>query len=514
MKKITSALCQASDNQFITFATAAGVLIATWVMYIQHGWITDDSVMYFEVARLFAAGEWRQGFALYSWPFYPVLIALIHQTSGLAIQHAAQILNAIFFGITTYSFTQLIRLAGGNKLTIACGALLLFSSPYIVGDILPMLLRDQGFWAFSLTSLIFFLKFHRDGKLKDAIYWQISIILAALFRIEAVTFLILLPLSIFSKPSIPLREKLLLIFKSHIITLSTIAIFLFTLMAMPSLKLADFGRIQELAMVFHKVYFQVTQGLAEKAELMGNMVLGRYLDGYGLLGISLTLIGIVLYKTASTAGWITIALLAVTKKEKPPLLHQDAIKVFCGAGILAWLNASIILLTAFVLSSRYLIPLGFILMILAAFGFASFAGYLTSKDKKDAAKKWLAILAILVLALSLLKNVLPYDGSHNYEQNAAQWLKTHNTRNGSVFISDPKVRYYADEAYIGRQDDWQFTLEAIQDKSIHHHYFLLISVNGKSPEQEVFLKEALPQHRLVNKFTNGSKKSVLIFARE
>ena len=121
-------LSYVSENQLHRLITLLGVLIACQVIYIQHGWINDDSVLYFEIVRLFSNGEWKQGLALFNWPLYPALISAVHKLTQLEIQTSAQILNVIFFAITTFSFISLIRLAGGNKTTIICGGFLLLSS--------------------------------------------------------------------------------------------------------------------------------------------------------------------------------------------------------------------------------------------------------------------------------------------------------------------------------------------------------------------------------------------------
>ena len=48
-----------SMNQMQVALTTIGIVVACWIMYIQHGWINDDSVIYFETARLFSIGEWK-----------------------------------------------------------------------------------------------------------------------------------------------------------------------------------------------------------------------------------------------------------------------------------------------------------------------------------------------------------------------------------------------------------------------------------------------------------------------
>ena len=173
------------------------LLIAAQIQYIQHGWINRDSLYYLESARLLAIGEWSQAVKLFQWPFYSALIAAIHKLTTLNIHLCAQILSVGLFGIATYSFLTIIQLAGGGKKELLAGSLILFSSNYMVGDVLAMLMRDQGFWAFFLTSIVFFIRYYKSGTYKDAFFWQLSAIVATLFRIEGITYLILLPLILF-----------------------------------------------------------------------------------------------------------------------------------------------------------------------------------------------------------------------------------------------------------------------------------------------------------------------------
>jgi hypothetical protein len=515
MKKIIAAFKNISEDRLIALVTALGVLLTARVIYIQHGWINVDSVLYFEVARLFSIGEWKHGLALYNWPLYSAMVALVHKITGIGIQHSAQILDVIFFALTTFSFASLIRLAGGNKATIACGALLLFSSLYIVGDALPMLLRDQGFWAFLLTSLIFLIKFYRNGRLCDAMLWQFCAIVAVLFRIEAITFLLLLPLIFITNTAIVLRERIKRLIQTSLITLSLAILLIVTLLLVPSAHLSDLGRFQEVVALFGHGYLQLTQNLADKAQLMNEQVLGGYLEGYGLFGITVTLIGIVLIKSASTAGWITLGLLTVTHKTNDAKPAADAQKIFYWVSALALFNAGMIILRTFVLSSRYVIALGFMLLLLASFSFASLLRSCHGKTKESLIKKWIMIATIVILSLCLIKNIWPKRDDYNYEQNAVAFVKQHQSSADTVFYVSPRARYYAGAAYRNTgYDNWDLTSKAIKDGSIQRYDYLVINIDNSYPEREKELSEALKNHQLIKEFMAfKSRKKIMIFAR-
>ncbi len=516
MKKIVAAFKNISESQLIKLVTALGILLTARVIYIQHGWINADSVLYFEMARLFSIGEWKQGMALYNWPLYSALIAFVHKITGIGIQHSAQILDVIFFALTTFSFASLIRLAGGNKTTIACGALLLFSSLYIVGDALPMLLRDHGFWAFLLTSLIFFIRFYRSGKLSDAMLWQLCAIVAVLFRIEAITFLLLLPLIFFTNAAIIMHERIRQSVQTSLITISMAVLLVAALLLIPSVHLSDFGRIQEVVTLFGHGYLQLTQNLAGRAQFMSEQVLGGYLEGYGLFGVIVTFIGIILVKSASTAGWITLGLLAVTYKTKDAKPATDAQKVFYWVSALALLNMGMIILNTFILSSRYVIALGFMLLLLASFSLASLFKSWHGKTKASRIKKWMVVVVVVLLSLCLIKNVWPKRDNYNYEQDAVAFVKQYQSQNDTVFYVSQKARYYGGAPYLSRgYDFWNFTSQTIKDGSIQQYDYLVINMDNGYPEREKELTKALKNHQLIKEFMGfKSRKKIMIFAKK
>ena len=180
-----------NTKNLILWVVAASILLAAWMQYIQHGWINPDSVLYLEQARLFSLGDWRGATQVFNWPLYGACIGFVHKLTSLSIHVSAQLLNMLFFSMATASFLCLIKLAGGNNRTLIAGTLLLFGSQYIVGDVLEMLMRDEGFWAFYLTALVFFIRYNQQLKKRDAVLWQICIMFAVLFRIEAILFLII-----------------------------------------------------------------------------------------------------------------------------------------------------------------------------------------------------------------------------------------------------------------------------------------------------------------------------------
>ncbi|MGV3580939.1 MAG: hypothetical protein ACO1N8_01400 [Methylophilus sp.] len=504
-KKLTSL----SETQLQWLFTSVAVLVAWRVMYIQHGWINDDSVLYFEVAKLFSAGEWKQGLALYNWPLYPAILTIIHNLTNANIQLSAQFLNIFFFSLTTFSFITLVRLAGGDKLTIVCSVALLFSAPYITGDILAMLLRDEGFWAFFLLSVTYFIRFYRSGNIQEALLWQVFSIISVLFRVEGVTFLFFLPLVLLiNNKNAPCSHAWL---KSNAITISLLLLTSITLVFSP-LKLLELGRLNELVTVLQRAYTNVTLELIKKSYIMGEQVLGSYLDEYGMMGVGLTLVTILLLKCIFAPGWIATFILISNWKNGLSQLTSDTRKIFYWLSIIAILNAAIILTSVFVLSGRYLISLGFIMLIFCGFSLKN----LISTPNKSRFKLFLITFVFVLIGLSLIRNFLPKGEGYNYEQTAVNWIQTRNSTHRPVFYVSPRARYYAGAPYDGRgYDYWDYVEKSIRNGSIQEYDYLAINMTSHHPEREKALIDALPNHQLAKEFLGyKAKKKIMIFVKK
>lgn len=519
MNKLSKTWSALTEKQLTWLFTLLGALLAWRVIYIQHGWLNDDSVLYFEMARLITIGEWKQATALFNWPLYPFLISSVHQLSNLSIHTSAQVLDIAFFAVTVFSFLKLLQLAGGNRSVIVCGSIVLLSSSYIVGDALPMLLRDQGFWAAFLASLVFFIKYSRNKTLSNALCWQVFAIAAVLFRIESITFLTGIPLLLFWKSALPFHQNLIDYLKANVLLLILLLVMIAGLAFLPGVHLSDFGRLNEVATIVPRMMTDIAQSLKIKSLTMSNEVLGNFLDDYGYLGLLVTLASIVIFKTLNLASWPVVGVFALNRLE--PLnftysMQEDTRKLFFWVLILALINACVIILSAFVLSSRYIIAMTFIIYIFAAF---ELAGLCNQYSEKALAywKKCLLILIVALLCFTAVKNILPKQAGYTFELDAASYLKIHQIPNEKVFYVSPRLRYYMGSPYVGRgYDYWDYTKQAIEDGSIYKFDYLMINLNNNDQlsDRQKILDEKLIQYKVVKEFYGyKNKKKLVLYAK-
>lgn len=506
-----------SPQQLQRLLSALVTFAAIWVMYNLQGWVNDDSVLYFEAAKQFSNGEWKAGLALFPWPLYSLLISGVHSLTGFSVHLSAQILNAAFIFISVFSLLKIITLASGDKLTLIIATALLLGSPYIFGDVVGMLLRDEGFWAFMLTALVFFIKYYREGQLKDALYWQIFAIIALLFRIEAFTYIALLPLLLLTQPEVSLGKKFNMLFKAYVLHFLIGVLTLIAVLLSGSVQLNDLGRLKEIFSAFSDIERNLSYKIAKKVDVMAANVLGEPLESFAWTGLLLTLILVVVTKCVLVAGLIPAALIAANYKNLQITMSRDVTKILLLTALIVMINGILIILKVNLLSSRYVILFGLIAMIFASFSARGFIQKF-QQNQLHIHSKILLLLAALSICITIVLNVMPKEPGYNYQKVATDYVKMHNTDNKKVFYVSPRARYYADAAYAGRgYDYWEFTKTAIENGSIYEYEYLVINLNidENSAEREAFLVEKLGDYSLIKTvYGFKKKKRMLIYKKK
>ncbi|OYY50524.1 MAG: hypothetical protein B7X95_08995 [Methylophilaceae bacterium 17-44-8] len=494
------------------------ILIAAQIQYIQHGWINPDSVLYLEAAKLFAEGQWKSGFNIFQWPFYSLWIAGTHKVSGLNIHHSAQFLNVFFFAISTISFITIISLAGGNKITMAAGALILFSSSYVVGDVLEMLMRDEGFWAFYLTSIVFFIQFYKHQRYQDALLWQLSAIFAMLFRIEAIMYLALLPLILLTNKKLAWTDRIHALIKVNFLNILIALGVATTLTLNKHMTMENFGRLKEIFST--NLGNEFTHNLITRANIMSSEVLGNYLEEFAVPGLLLTFILAIVVKIFSAAGFVNIGLATYTLKCRQVVIDPLVSKILYCVALISLINMALIITKVFVLSTRYVVGLGFIIMLFASFSFAYLLSQHTNdvgtNDKKTRVKKWLIYAMMIFMVLGVVKNILPKREGYNYLQEAASWVANNNPQHSPVFFDDLRVQYYAGAPYKSLGGDgWELFQDHINSKKINEYNMLVLSISPKYPERNLYITQHLTHYELMKKFKNyNGKKLIHIYQRK
>jgi len=489
--------------------TLLAVLFAIQIQYIQHGWINPDSVLYLEAANFFSNGEWKAGFEVFAWPFYSLCITAVNKITQLGVHVSAQILNVLFFAIATYSFIKIIQLAGGKQRQVIAGALIWLSAQYMIGGVLEMLMRDEGFWAFYLLSIVFFMRFYQQHQLKDALLWQVCIIVATLFRIEAISYLMFLPLIFIFQTGFNTKQKWKHLLAANAINIGLALVIILAFAFNDQLSTKLLGRLNEVFTT--NLWQQFTQHLNDKSSIMSDQVLGEYLNEFAVQGLLMTFIYVIFVKTISATGFVNVILSVFAIRQNKQLIQPAAFSVLCASAFIALLNMALIITKVFVLTGRYVLAISFILMVFAAFYFAE----LLFKDPQNKKVKWLVLALVVFMLGGAVKNILPKQQGYNYQQEAIAWVSKNNKSNKPVFYEDSRMRYFAGVPFIGAGIyNWELLAAENKSNPSNNYEYLVISHSTQHPEKEVLITEKLPEYHEVNRFSSAkAKKSIAIYQR-
>lgn len=115
----------------------------------------------------------------------------------------------------------------------------------------------------------------------------------------------------------------------------------------------------------------------------------------------------------------------------------------------------------------------------------------------------------------MIKNVWSKADGYNYMQDAVAWVKANNPKNNAIFYNEARLRFYADEAFIGTWDDrWNYVQAQIDNDQIDQYTFLVISHSNKQAITTESVKTRLKNFTLIKevKNTKGTKR-VFIFKK-
>jgi hypothetical protein len=339
--------------------------------------------------------------------------------------------------------------------------------------------------------------------------------IAVLFRTEGLAFLAFTPLILLFKPDSSLRARCCLLLRAYSISLAAAAILVGALLAgLIESKTAPV-QVQIILVYISQIYAQISEGLAAKAQIFGDQVLGRFLDDYALHGLVLTLSAVIFGKITGTASWLSFLLVAFQYRIKNLQMSRDAKAVLCWSGIIAIGNMLVTLLANFLLAGRYVVPFALIVIVFAAFSLAAVYRNSSRAVAGDSATgpRWLLPLIAFTLCVYGFMIFKPKPEGYTYEKEAVAWVRDYAKADTEIFYDNARLRYYAGLPLGERGISyWEVVDMAIKDGSLLQHDFLVVHIERNKPEQERYLTQL--GYRPIREFTARNKTKVVIFARD
>lgn len=411
------------------------LLLSIWIV-LRESVINPDAICYLSSAEIFGKSGLHAAMNFCPqarWPFYSILIYATGSLTHLSFTNAAYALDALFTLITVLSFIAIVKTLGGEKRVLWLAALTILTA-HEFNSVRMDIVRDHGFWAFYSLSILFLLRFMKQTHWFDALLWSVSLIVATLFRLEGIFFLLLLPFITFFKSdqSIAKRSReFLLLNMPLMITCLMISAWL---VGHQDQSLKTFGRVTE-------VIFQLQHGW--------QLALNQFVHTSTLIAHTLltnasasdaSLVSIVLFTSwylinvVCNVSLIYLLLFLYAWRSRALPLAQSAFVVLCGYLVVNLLTTSSFFAENLFLAKRYLIALSLVLMLWVPFAL----------DKMMQMKKHRFIyLSSFFILISAVGGFFQFGHSKNYIYQAGNWLASNVPANATLYSNNLQLMYYS-----------------------------------------------------------------------
>jgi hypothetical protein len=402
--------------------------------------INPDGICYLMAADVFSklgVNALTNYCAQSSWPFYSIFISLVAQWTHFSLEMSAYLLNGMATLLSVFLFLKIISELGGNTRVLYFAALviLLFHE---FNSVREYIIRDHGFWAFYLLSCYLLLRFMRQSNWFYAISFSMSLLLAALFRVEAVIFLLGLPWLIFCDFHRAFKARMAAFFQLNIPLILIIFFAIGWLIAHPAyFELKYLGRLAEIVNQFqHGVQLIYVSYDKAKLALIQNVLPSEATRDANLL-LFLMITFWYAINVISHLSYIYFFLVGYAFYIHSFSFEVRAKLVLAGYLFLNFMITAVFFLQHFFLSKRYLMAFSLILMCYVPFAL----DHLWQRRAQFSYRVSLFIVAFFIF-ISSLGGIFEFGPSKSYIHEAGNWIDQNVPKTASLYANDFQLMYY------------------------------------------------------------------------
>lgn len=437
MKKL--AAFHQRDYVIYAVAALASLLLSFWISSNETV-LNPDAICYLLSANEIGNNGLRAAMHLCAqsaWPFYSMLIYGLVQLTQLSYVFSAFLLNSFFTLISVVTFIAIVKELGGSRrvLWLAAAVILLSHEFNIVRQ---YIVRDHGFWAFYLTSLLFLLRYFRNPSWMTAGIWSGSLMLATLFRIEGAMFLLAIPFLSLLLPRLAWRHKLRHFITLYVPVMIVLLALSVWLVAHPQASLDKLGRLPEIAnQIQHGFTLMLEQYQRTQAAVTQYILTPESARDAGLV-LFVTLIVWYLINVIGNLSWVYTLLLVYAWFSKAATFARPAMIVISGYLVMNVLISFGFFAEHLFLSKRYLIALSLVLMLWVPFALDNLL-----HNWKSRSHRIFLIFAIILMCISSVGGIFNFGYSKTYIRDAGDWLAQNVPAHASLYANSAHLMYYS-----------------------------------------------------------------------
>jgi hypothetical protein len=419
-------------------AAVASILLSLWqIAGVQQ--INHDAVYYL----LAIQGDTDAIRQIGNWLFYSRLIETTALLTGLAPEQAAWTLNTLLDTLVVLAFLRLVQELGGTRRSLLWAALIILSLPYF-NDNRSEIIRDHGYWAFSLIAMVFYLRLFRGFAWKHVLGWNLAMFTALLFRVEALVFLVTMPFGLLASRAGSLRNTAGVLAPVAILGLAFSLGLLFS-SGMQNRLVDSLASIQTLFQTF-------TASIPHKAALLRKGVVPEFSQSMAETTLYLAVLWSILKDLISSMSWLYFGILIFRRWFPAAALPPDYPRILWIYGML---TAGVLFLHGaqhFIMVARYTLALALMLLPIVVFSLDELHRRYREENRGGA-----LLAAVLLGILVLLGDSLHGSSTpKTYILQAAEWARM-NIPDRSRIITDyhrERVSWYSNRN-SGKQLEFQ-----------------------------------------------------------
>jgi hypothetical protein len=425
--------------------------------------INRDGMLYVDTARIFQEQGFRAAVDSFSWPFLSILMAVTSRATGLGLEAAGYLLNSLF-------------MAGACALLVACGRRLFPAAAWMIGlvilavpgfnDYRDEVLREYGSWFFILLAFWLALRWAEAPRWPQALLVQATLLMAALFRPEALAMFAALVLwQMFAAPARERWQRLLMLGALPLLGLAVL------------LALYASGELAASRLAAELARFRLSGFDAKAAALSAALI--KYAQNQAPTILFLGSLGLVPLKFVTKMGVFLVPLLyAFAGQSLRATLARCPL--FVWAFLVHWLVLCVFALDLQFLAGRYAAPLILFAAPLAGHGLWRLTGRFP---------RWRLPIVLCAVAL-MAGNAITFAPAKLHYVEAGNWLAANATDTPRVFIDSKRTAYYAGWHYA-RQNATAADRDQLRAAVARGQYDLLVlEVSRKEPDIAPWLTSA------------------------
>jgi hypothetical protein len=414
-------------------AAIASLLLSLWQI-LGIAQINHDAVYYLLAIQGDSASIQQIG----NWLFYPRLIGIISSLSGLNTEISAHILNSLLDLLLVLAFIRLVEELGGNKRSLIWAAVVVLSLPYL-NENRADIIRDHGYWAFTLAAMIFYLRLYRSFSWKSLLLWNGMMLVATLFRVEGVVFLALMPLTLMLNRAYSWHSRIRSTLLSFLPTMIIALLFVGATIHFGNTE----NRLIDSITRAGTVLDVFTQQIPDKARQLKAVVLPEFSRSSAEITIYLGIIYSIVKDLFSSLSWLYFGIFLARKPFPAPRLPAEAKTVIT---VYALISLAVLFVHGaqhFVMVSRYTMALALMLAVVAVFSLDELQRRIKDVPQR---KPWLVIICMCI-AILFIDSIFNTSRPKVYIIDAANWAQQ-NLPDGSKVLTDyhpERVGYYSNK---------------------------------------------------------------------